>query len=75
MITELVTFLCLALIGAMFGYLAGVAHPPCVPGAPRGCTVESGALGIQYCREQGFGWESCQGFESPVYPQAKWRSE
>lgn len=54
------------------GYGVGAKYPPCCPGEQRGCNVESGALGVSYCRESGFGWERCQAFTEP-YPQALWR--
>ena len=62
------------LIGALGGWWAGILFPPCCPGAARGCNIPNGALGVQYCRLNGFGWEQCQALVSP-YPQALWRSE
>lgn len=63
------------LYGLIFGYGLGVKYPSCTPGAQRGCNVKSGDLGVEYCTESGFGWEPCQGFDRPDYPQAKWRTE
>lgn len=59
-------------------YRLGEEYPRCCPGDRRGCNVPSGQLGIEYCRESGFGWESCQKLPTAAdepYPQALWRKK
>ena len=60
-------------VGLLIGWALGAAYPHCVPGQQQGCNTPSGALGVQYCNRNGFGWEVCQRLDSPVYPQALWR--
>lgn len=53
---------CGMLVGLVFGFVLGVEYPPCVPNDQRGCNVASGALGVEHCNRNGFGWAPCVGF-------------